>query len=646
MSAIAPGFGLIAPDGLDLRPVRLAGDERLNAPGEWTLEVHYAAALSLDGLLAKHLTVELGCDERRRSLDALCAELHQLPRSVRDDHARVILRPWLWWLTMASDNRIFQNMNTVDIVTSIFNKHGFSDYDVRLATRHEPREYCVQYGETDFAFVCRLLEEEGIFWFFTHEKGRHTLTLADSNDAFPPIPGEPVLPYCPQGVGRLELHGVRSAKLGRRVVPGAYRATDHAFLMPASSLFSQAEAEPGPRSIYEYPGGYATKARGDALGRIRLDALRACALCLTGESDCRCLLPGHWFTLTGHDDKEMNVDWVVTRVVQDLDQDQYRNVFEAIPRKLPYRPQRQTVRPRMHPQVASVVGGANETVHTDRYGRIRIHFPWDRQGKEDESCSCWVRVVVPWAGNGFGMQFVPRVGQEVIVSFIDGDPDRPLVTGCVYSADKLPPFPLPAETTRSGIRTRSPAGHSELSFDDQENEEQVRLLAQRNLMLEVGNDSEHRIGHDEKIVVRNSRQHVVEEGEDKLEIRQGDRSVELAKGGDTLHVGGRRCVKVEGDQEYVIGGSLLQKVDGRYELTVQGDLTVNVKGTLRLEGSGGIEAVSHGAVAITAATSLTAKAGTTLTSEAGTSLVSKAAQTQTIDGGAALTLKGGVLNLN
>ncbi|MNQ49388.1 Phage-related baseplate assembly protein [compost metagenome] len=656
---------LTAANLADLYPKSLGGDEALNALGTLTLQGNSATALTLTSAVASHLTTTLHNDDKQRPLDALVAEIHQLPADATAERYQLVLRPWLWWLTLASNNRVFQNLATSDIVTTIFKAHGFTDYVLKLTGSYSPREYCVQYGETDFAFVSRLLEEEGIFWFFTHEGGKHSLVLADSNDAFVQIPNGPTVPYLGQGIGVRELHGVRSGQLCLQAVAGVYSATDYEFTTPTTSLYSQAEAVAGPLSMYEHPGGYTAKASGDALAKQRVDGLRSQEKRFIGESDCRWLVPGHWFTLSGHDDATLNIDWVVTSVTHEASHEQYRNRFEAIPKATNYRPQRRTPKPRMHTQTALVVGKAGEEIWTDQYGRIKIQFPWDRDGKNDETSSCWVRVVLPWSGKGFGMQFVPRIGQEVIVTFIDGDPDRPLVTGCVYNGDNALPYALPANQTQSGIKTNSSkggGGFNELRFEDKKDAEEVFLQAQKDLKVNVLNDSSATIGHDETLTVQNARTRTVKEGDETITLEKGKRSVAIQTGSDSLDVKDTRTVTVGSDQTHSTGGNYSHKVSGNYELTVDGNLTIKVSGTLTLQSGGSLTLKSDADIKAQAGTSITQKAGTSLTNQAGTSLDNKAGTTltndagisltnkasaeQTVDGGGMLTIKGGLVKVN
>jgi len=649
-----------------LYPESLSGEEALNQLGSQTLNgLNDGDSLPLTTAVATHVTTTLHNDALNRPMDALVAEIRQLPADATAERYQLVLRPWLWWLTLASNNRVFQNLSTSDIVTTIFKAHGFTDFLLKLSGSYTPREYCVQYAETDFVFVSRLLEEEGIFWFFTHEEGKHTLILGDSNDAFVPIPNGPKVNYLGQQLGERELHGIRSGQVCMQAVAGVYRATDYEFTTPTTSLYSQAEAVAGPRSMYEHPGSYNAKARGDSLTKQRVDGLRSQEKRFVGESDCRWLVPGHWFTLAGHDDTTLNIDWVVTSVTHEASHDGYQNRFEAIPKATPFRPQRTTPKPRMHTQTAIVVGKAGEEIWTDEYGRIKLQFPWDRDGKNDEASSCWVRVVLPWSGKGFGMQFVPRIGQEVIVTFIDGDPDRPLVTGCVYNGDNALPYALPANQTQSGIKTQSSkggGGFNELRFEDKKDAEEVFLQAQKDLKINVLNDTTATVGHDETLTVQNARTRTVKEGDETVTLEKGKRSVTIQTGSDNLDVKDSRTVTVGADQTHSTGGNYTHKVTGDYSLTVDGNLMIKVTGTLTLE-SGGSFTIKSGADLATqattsisqkagtslsnqAGTSLENKAGTTMTNDAGISLTNKAAASQTVDGGGMLTIKGGLVQVN
>ena len=649
----------------DLYPESLSGGELLNGLGMQLLRGFSDSALTLTSAVASHLTATLHNDDKQRPLDGLVAEVHHLPADVSAERYQVVLRPWLWWLNLASNNRVFQNLSTSDIVCKIFDAHGFSDYKLSLTGSYTPREYCVQYGESDFAFVCRLLEEDGIFWFFTHESGVHTLVLADNNDAFPAIPNGPALSYYGQTTGARELHGIRNGQVVLQAVAGVYSASDYAFTTPTTSLYSQAEAKAGPLTMYEHPGGYLEKSRGDALTKQRVDGLRSQEKRFVGDSDCRWLVPGHYFTLSGHDDDSVNTDWVVTSVTHEATHHNYRNRFEAVPKATPYRPARVTPKPRMHTQTAIVVGKSGEEIWTDEHGRIKIQFPWDRDGKNDETSSCWVRVVLPWTGKNFGMQFVPRIGQEVIVTFIDGDPDRPLVSGCVYNGDNTLPWSLPDNQTQSGIKTNSSKGgegFNALRFEDKKDAEEVFLQAQKDFNTNVLNDVTVTIGHDETQTVQNARTRTVKDGDETVTLEKGKRTVEIQTGSDSLDVKDSRTVTVGGDQTHKTGGNFTEKITGNYALTIDGDLTIKVTGAITLQSGASFSIKSGADLAVQASTSIAQKAGTSFANQAGTSLENKAGTTltndagisltnkggaeQTVDGGGMLTLKGGLVKVN
>ena len=314
----------------------------------------------------------------------------------------------------------------------------------------------------------------------------------------------------------------------------------------------------------------------------------------------------------------------------------------------------------MHTQTATVVGKQGEEIWTDKLGRVKVQFPWDREGERDETSSCWLRVATAWSGNGFGTQFIPRVGQEVVVSFIDGEPDKPLVTGCVYNGVNALPYPLPANQTQSGIKTKSEKGFNELRFDDKKDAELLAMQAQKDFQLIVLNDSNTTVGHDDIQSVKNDRARTVEEGNETVTLKKGNRVVNLEKGSDTLTVKDKRSVTVKGDQEHAVDGNETHKVKGNYTLNVDGNLTIKVSGTLTLE-SGKTLTVKSGtdlkasaatslnldatSIASDAKGSLTQKAAT-ISQEAKATLTSKASAAQTLEGGGMLTLKGGMVKIN
>lgn len=644
-----------APTLTGLTAATAQTESTLNGLTTATVAATTSAPLTLDAALATHLTATLN----NAHYDGLIAEAHQLPATSNAERYQFVLRPWLWWLTLSSNNRVFQNLSAQEIVEKVFKEGGFTDYQFKLKTKPAKREYCLQYNESDFDFVSRLLEQEGIFWFFTHAQGKHTLVLADDNSAFPPIPGEKMVKYQAAQSGERETGAIRLVELRLQATAQGFQSSDYHYEQPKAALFAQAgEKKKGVQ--YQHPGGFSTKGEGDALTAWKASALKTQAKQLTGESDCPTLMAGHWFTLSEHDDNALNIDWLITAVTHEYDGERYRNRFTAIPKATPYRPQNSTSVPFMHTQTALVVGKNGEEIWTDKLGRVKVQFPWDRDGKNDETSSCWLRVATAWSGNGFGAQFIPRIGQEAVVNFIDGNPDKPLIVGCVYNGANALPYALPANQTQSGIKTKSEEGFNELRFDDKKDAELLAMQAQKDFQLTVLNDSKTTISHDEIHSVKNDRTRTIEEGNETVTLKKGNRTVKIEKGSDTLEVKEKRSVTVKGDQEHAVDGNETHKVKGNYTLNVDGNLTIKVSGKLTLE-SGKTLTVKSGAdlnasastslkldatsIASEAKTSLTQKA-TTINHEAKATLTSKASATQTLDGGGMLTIKGGLVKIN
>jgi type VI secretion system secreted protein VgrG len=641
-----------------LFPAQFSGREAIGAVTELNLRATGATpAIALSGLTGQHATLSLQWSDTPRLIDAVCTRAAQLPSTVEGSHYALELRSWPWLLTLASNNRIFQGKTTQQIVEAVFNGHGATDFSFSLTGTYEAREYCVQYAETDFAFVCRLCEEEGWFYFFQHENGKHTLVVADHNDAFATLPGAAAtLTYTPGHTGKRESGQILYCELVEQSVTGVFASSDYAYLMPTSQLFSQAEAVSDGPKVYEYPGRYQTSSTAASITKRRIDELRSGARLLIGESDCRALLPGYKFTLSDHESTDANIEWVVASVVHDASHDIYRNRFEAFPATIEYRPARVTPRPVMPTQTATVVGKAGEELWTDQYGRVKVQFHWDRDGKNDENSSCWVRVAQPWASKRFGMQFMPRIGDEVVITFVDADPDRPLITGSVYNGANQPPYTLPDNQTQSGIKTSSSkgnAGFNELRFDDKQDNEEVFMQAQKDLNVKVLNDAAWTIGHDETRTIQHARTHTVKEADDTLVVESGNRSATVKTGNETVDIAGTRTVKAGGDETRSVGGNLVHTVSGNFTLSVDGNLTIKVGGTLTLQSTGDLSAKTDGSMSHQAAMSLTNQAGTSLTNKSdGTlsneaqSVSNKGALEQTVDGGGLLTVKGGIVKIN
>jgi type VI secretion system secreted protein VgrG len=593
-----------------LQLVRLQGQEAISELFVFDLELHSTdVALDFSSIIAQPLTASVAlANGQWRHFSGKIARIVQVGGGPNSATCHAEVRPWLWWLTLEVDSRIFQHKTVPDIITGLFREFGYTDFRNSLTGSYTEREYCVQYNESTFAFISRLMEEEGIYYCFEHTEAGHTLVLLDGGQEYPACTGLEQAHFLGTGHSRDQLDLVFRCDAEQGAAPQRYAGGDFNFTTPDAPLAGTAGTSSGGR-VYEYPGGFADNGTGQAVAKRRMQALSHGAKAIRGDSTCRAFTAGCRFTLSGHARSELNAEHVLRRVAHSLSHENYSNSFEAFPLAVAFRPPLNTPRARIPgTQTAIVVGKSGEEIWTDSHGRIKVQFHWDRLGRNDENSSCWVRVAHGWAGQGWGAFFLPRVGQEVVVSFLDGDPDRPLVTGSVYNASQTVPETLPANQTRSVIRSRSSKSGSagnELRFEDKKDGEELYLHAQKDMKTEVEND-------------RNT---TVIKGNDSLTISEGTRKVD-----------------VKGDETHTNQANYTQNVTGNFKLKVDGNLTIEVGGSISIKAGTSLSSE--------AGTSISNKAGTNLNNEAGVSLTSKASASQTVDGGGMLTLKGGIVKIN
>ena len=496
-----PLFTFEAAAGGELRVVRFFGRESLSGLFEFHLElaggeVDLAAIVDTPGVL------KIDGLETPRFVSGVISSFEYIGQSRHLQLYEAQLVPWIWRLQHRHDCRIFQDQNTPDIIRAVLSAAGLSSeaFCFDLLGEYAPRNYCVQYHESDLAFVSRLMEEDGIYYFFEHSADKHVLVMADHPGAHPPIPGAPVLWFNPPDGAVADREHIHDFRFGERVRPGKVSLRDFNLHKPglpmeaADAAKARAELE-----VYQYPGRYQDPGQGGShqgqtQAKLRLEALQAHRRAGSGSSDCPRITAGHTLKMVGHPRHDLDGEYRITQVnhvgeqPQALDQDasgafSYSNQFTATERAQPYRPEPVTRRPIMSGlQTATVVGPEGEEVHTDAHGRVKVQFHWDRKEPYNDSSSCWVRVSQLWAGNGWGAMFLPRIGHEVLVDFIEGDPSRPVVTGRVYHGDNKPPYPLPADKTKTTIKSDSSiggGGFNELRFEDRKGQEEVFLHAQK-----------------------------------------------------------------------------------------------------------------------------------------------------------------------
>lgn len=505
--------------------------EALGRPFSYTIDV-LAEDDSLDfsSLLGQVMTVELTLpSSATREFSGHCTEVALVGELGRYVRYRVQLHPWLSLLAHTTNSRIFQQQSVPDVVKQIFRDHGFSDFSEALGVKYRNWDYLVQYRESDLHFVSRLLEQEGIYYYFTHKDKKHTLVLADSISAHEKAPGYEELPYFPPQPGeQRERDHIDSWRTTRQIRPGAFVATDFDFEKPQLKLTSQSR-QPNDHSkadyeLYDYPGEFKDLGEADVQVRLRLEEHQADYEVVRASSNARGLLTGGLFKLIDFPREDQNKEYLVIEAHYDfrvtdyesLNQSDagpdYRCQFKAIDSQRQFRSSRITRKPVVEgPQTAIVVGDVKQEIWTDEYGRIKIRFHWDRRddAKDDER-SCWVRVAQIWAGSGFGGIHIPRVGQEVVVDFLEGDPDRPIVTGCLYNADNKPPYTLPANRTQSGIKSRSVAGatpnnFNEIRFEDKKGSEEFHMQAEKTMSTLVKKDRSASVGGSDSVSVSGDR---------------------------------------------------------------------------------------------------------------------------------------------
>jgi len=657
----------LGPDTLQIRSLR--GAEGLSRLFHFTLELQSSDAnLDFNALVGEGVTVtsEL-TDGSKRYFHGIVSRFSQGAGGSGTATYFAELRPTLWLLTHSADCRIFQQKSVPDILETLFSEHGLTDFSNRLETTYSPREYCVQYDETAFAFVSRLMEDEGIFYFFEHRNGKHVLVLADDLSAFATCPGAAKVQYGTYDEWRQET-AVPSCTLEENVIPGVWALDDFNFETPSTDLIasvdSSAAKNGAKRRIYHYPGGYTQKSDGDARTKLRVQEGDHPRRWLRGECLSPALTSGYKVTLEKHSRSDANADWVLEHVVHEGSWEGYANSFDAFPADVPYRPPRVTPKPVIPgTQTAIVVGKAGEEIWTDEYGRIKVQFHWDQEGRYDENSSCWIRVAHFWAGKSWGHIFLPRIGHEVVVTFREGDPDRPLVTGSVYNAETTVPYSLPTEQTKSTIKSDSSkggGGFNEIRFEDKKDSEEIYVQAEKDHNRVVKNNETVKVGFEKKdagdqtLDVYNDRTITVDQGNQKLQVKTGDRTVLVDTGNETHKVKGTRDLKVAGDESHQDDASFKHTVSKDYTLTVSGNLTIDVTGSVVFKSGqamthqAGTDLTNKAGTALTnqSGTELTNKAGTSLTNQAAISMTHKASASQTVDGGGMLTLKGGVVKIN
>jgi type VI secretion system secreted protein VgrG len=564
--------------------------------------------------------------------------------------------PKLWLLTLSTNRAIWQTKAVPDIIKDVLGEFGIT-FEANLTGTYTALDYCVQHDETSFAFISRLMEAAGIFYFFTFKDGAHTMVLADATTAHITCTDAAMVRFFPEAGTDHMIDTIASFELENRLVTMKHSQGDYDPLNPSTALDSTASGTVGKGEWLDWPGKHTSVATGNALSKLRVQASQLPAQELRGNGYVYPFTAGTKFTLTDHFRTSLNTSHVLRRVHHSARNDMYRNRFETFLATVPFRPPRLTPSPSVAgSQTAIVVGPANEEIWTDKEGRVKVQFFWDRVGAKDEKSSGWIRVAQSAAGKGYGTLFMPRVGQEVVISYIDADPDRPLITGSVYNGENTTPVTLPANQTQSVIKSRSsPKGTAgnEIRMEDKKDSEELYLHAQKDMKVEI----------------ENALTTTLTKGAEIHTLTEGDRTIELKKGKEIHKVKGTRALTVSGDETHDNEGKFTHTVEGNYTLKITGDLLLDIAGGITIKSAKTVLIEASTSLMAKAGTSLTNQAGTALTNQAGTSLTNKASlglvneagttldnkgammthkasAMQTIDGGGMLIVKGGLVKIN
>jgi type VI secretion system secreted protein VgrG len=577
------------PLGDDVVVLRsMAGREELGRLFEYELILTSDDnAIKADDILGQNVTIRLDlAGDKTRYFNGFVSRFAQTGRSQSHSTYRATIRPWLWFLTRRADCRIFQEMSVPDIIKAVFKDYGPAKFDVALSGSYDKWTYCVQYRETDFNFVSRLMEQEGIYYYFKHEDGKHTLMLCDSDKAHSTIEGNEEVPFRPPSNQVTEEH-VYDWSTTQEVLPGLYSLTDFDFEKPSVDLAAQSKIERKHENAkyeyYDYPGEYLEEKGGKDYTKARIEEIQWQYEKVAGSGTIRAFHPGGLFKLIEHPRDDQNREYLVVSANHELYSAEFETGvgsgggptcvcgFTAIDSKTPFRTPRMTAKPIIQgPQTAIVVGPAGDEIYTDKYGRIKVQFHWDRQGKKDENSSCWIRVAQVWAGSAWGGIQIPRIGQEVMVEFLEGDPDQPIVTGRVYNAEQMPPYGLPDNATQSGIKSRSTKGGGDANFneirmEDKKGSEELYIHAEKNHTNITEADRSEDVGHDRSLHVGNDKSETI------------DKNKTITVGVDhTEKIGANEKVDVGANRTHTVGANHSETVGANMDISVGSNLTENV----------------------------------------------------------------------
>lgn len=652
-------------------------------------------ALQLEEVVGYDVNIVLEPDkDKKRTFRGLCISAEYIGLYEGFGHFIAEVRPWLWFLTQEREIRIFQDMDVKQIIKKVIADHGYSSRVTdKLSGQYDSRVYCVQYRESDFDFISRLMEEEGIYYYFEDSSSGEKMVLCDSVSAHNPVKGGPTFDFeFMDSNFRRDKDHIFDWSSAEYVTPGKVTLEDYDFERPKASLTTVKRLQNRKHShiskeIYDYPGHIRAKGAGEKITRVRMEAQAAQHQLWKGVGNIVEMGCGQTFKLKNHPRVKEKKDFLIVaathylqieneekaegekdslvdkRMAFDPDnKDRHRIVFECVPKDTPYRAPITTPWPDISGlHTAIVTGPSGEEIHTDKYGRIKVQFHWDREGQADENTTCWVRCVMPWTGKKWGMFSIPRIGQEVVVQFEEGDPDRPLCTGMLYNADTMPPYELPGNKTQSGIVTRSSKSgaadtFNELVFEDKKDAEFVRLQSEKDYQETIKNNAKITIGL-EKSDPGDLTQ-TVHHTQTEI-VKTGDLIVKVEKGNEKREIATDQTEKIGANREQDIGSNSKVTIGSNSELTIKSNSKVDVGSNLEVKVGSNIKEKAGSKITIEAGTEITLKVGASMIKMNNLSIELKSTNIKidgkmvdvkglktSVSGNALLTLKGGMTMIN
>ena len=656
---------ITTPLGKDLLFHAMHGREELSRVSEYQVDLlSLKSDINSGQILGKNVTIKLVLqDDSVRHFNGYVTRFSQGGMHGKYRRYYATVRPWAWFMSRTADCRIFQEMTVPDILEKVFADHPTSLVKKDLTGSYRTWTYCVQYRETDFNFVSRLMEHEGIYYYFQHEEGKHTLVITDSTAKHQPVEGYETLRFLEEHLARPDDEHVGTWDTTREIQPGVFVHDDYDLERPSVELRTRKALprtySPSDYEVYDYPGHYVQTGDGSQYAAIRIDEYGSQFELAQAQSNARGVATGALFTLDRCPREDQNREYLITGATYDLEFSEYeampqrggssyRCVFFAMPSSQQYRPKRTTPKPFMQgPQTAVVVGPAGDEIYTDKYGRVKVQFHWDRYGENNENSSCWIRVSQPWAGKNWGSVSIPRIGQEVIIDFLEGDPDQPIVTGRVYNAEAMPPYALPGAGVISGLKsnTHKGSGYNEMSMDDTAGKEKITIHGQYDMNTTVEHDQTNTVNNEFTEKIKSNA---------KIEITEGTYDHDVKAGTAKYHVQGALTEKYDTTQKTTVAQDIIiSSTSGPIAISSDAQkITMKAATEIKLEvGASTLLMKADGSIKLTGVSigidgsAKVAIHGGQVSSEADSSHNTKGAIVMS-EGSATNTVKGGMVMLN